>query len=426
MTTLINDLQKYLDEFNEAIFAMNSSALCSLLSIRHKIHLEKFASSSTSDLFEKYGRVVQGWNVILTNHIQICQTSLYETRINDIIQYQYLLCRSLLDLVKDSKNKNWQIPVLIITLTELRFLANYYTITFPTDLDGNTSPPSQGIARLSIIHDRQSSEIRVNKTIELLTEAFRVCTSDRCTDQRLSKKWGAIQILNQLLKLCHRIKRYELGEQLLSFAEQSLEYRHYLLEDQKMTYDYFLGKSYLFKEDYRKATDCFDPIFQRCPRFMRKNKASILIHLCIAKMQFGYTPLLSILIKYQLHAFHDLLVAIKQGQLYAFDQCVKNIHHQYFLGKGLLLHVETLYLLAVRNLFRQVWLIMNKENKISVETFARAIEWSNRGEVCDQMECVTLLATLISQNRIKAYISYKHMMVVLSKEDPFPKIQQTI
>ncbi|CAF4742942.1 unnamed protein product, partial [Rotaria magnacalcarata] len=239
MSNAVNELQKYLDEFNEAIFAMNSSALCSLLSIRHKVHIEKFFSPHTSDLFEKHGRVVQGWNIILTNHIKICQTSLYKSRLNDIVQYQYLVCRALLDLVKDSKNKNWHIPILILILTELRLITNYFTVYIPTDIDGSTSPPSQRIADLAI-NDRQTSETHVNKTIELLTETFRVCTSDRCTEQRLSKKWGAIQILNQLLKLCHRIKRYELGEQLLSFAEQSLEYRHYLLEDQKMTYDYFL------------------------------------------------------------------------------------------------------------------------------------------------------------------------------------------
>ena len=241
MSNLINELQKYLDEFNTAIFAMNSSSLCSLLSIRHTVHIEKFSSPNTCDLFEKHGRVVPGWNPILTNHIKICQTTLYQKHLNDIIQYQYLICRSLLDLIKESKNKNWHIPILILTLTELRLLTNYYAVYIPDDPDGRTSPPTQRIAGLSIDIDRQTSDSNVNKTIELLTEAFRVCTSDRCTEQRLSKKWGAIQILNQLLKLCHRIKRYELGEQLISFAEQSLEYRHYLLEDQKMTYDYFLG-----------------------------------------------------------------------------------------------------------------------------------------------------------------------------------------
>ena len=85
--------------------------------------------------------------------------------------------------------------------------------------------------------------------------------------------------------------------------------------------------------------------------------------------------------------------------------------------------METLYLLVVRNLFRQVWLALNKENKISIEMFTRAIEWSNHGETCDPLQCATLLATLISQSRVKAYISYKHMTVVLSKEDPFPKLQ---
>ncbi|CAF1300807.1 unnamed protein product, partial [Adineta steineri] len=136
--------------------------------------------------------------------------------------------------------------------------------------------------------------------------------------------------------------------------------------------------------DYRNATECFDPIFQRFPRFMKNNKASILIHLCLSKMQFGYTPSLQIIAKYKLDAFHDLLVSIKEGQ----------------------------------------WLLLNKENKISVEIFTRAFQWSNNGEPCDQLQCVTLLATLISQNRIKAYISYKYMTVVLSKEDPFPKVQQ--
>ena len=242
MATLMNDLQRYLEDFNEGVFAMNSSALCSLLSIRHKSHVDKFSAPNTCDLFEKYGRIVQGWNIVLTNHIKICQTLLYKSRLNDIIQYQYQLCRSLLDLVKESKNKNWHIPILILTLTELRLLANYFTKFITNDHDNSTNTATQRIADLSIDNDRQTSEANVNKTIELLTEAFRVCTSDRCAEQRLSKKWGAIQILNQLLKLCHRIKRYELGEQLLSFAEQSLEYRHYLLEDQKMTYEYFLGK----------------------------------------------------------------------------------------------------------------------------------------------------------------------------------------
>ncbi|CAF1469189.1 unnamed protein product, partial [Rotaria sordida] len=164
-------------------------------------------------------------------------------------------------------------------------------------------------------------------------------------------------------------------------------------------------KSCLFKDDYRKSTECFDPIFQRCPQFMKKNKESILIHLCISKMQFGYTPCLKIISKYKLNAFYDLLLSVKQG---------------------LLLHIETLYLLAVRNLFRQVWLLMNKENKISIEIFTRAFQWSNHDQTCDQLQCATLMATLICQNRIKAYISYKHMTVVLSKEDPFPKIQQII
>jgi hypothetical protein len=241
MTTLVNDLQRYLDEFNEAIFSANSSSLCSLLSIRHDVHLEKFASSNIYNLFEKHGRVVQGWNTILTNHIKICQTSMLNIHLNEILQWQLMLCRSLLDLVKESKNKNWHIPILILALTELRLLTNTFTRTIRTSNNGRSCSPSQGMADLYIHHDQQTSESNVNRAIELLTEAFRVCTSDRCTDQRLSKKWGAIQILNQLLKLCHRIKRYELGEQLLSFAEASLEFRHYLLEDQKMTYDYFLG-----------------------------------------------------------------------------------------------------------------------------------------------------------------------------------------
>ncbi|CAF1579597.1 unnamed protein product, partial [Adineta steineri] len=300
------NLQKYLDEFNEGVFQMNSSSLCTLLSIRHKDPVEKFSPANTCDLFEKYVEKNSFYKWVkndppggkgLTNHIEICQTLLYKSRLNDIVQYQYLLCRLLLDLIKESKNKNWHIPILILTLTDLCLLTNYFTSYISRHTDGNTSPPSQRIADLSIDNDRQTSEANVTKTIELLTEAFRVCTSDRCTEQRLSKKWGAIQILNQLL----------------SFAEQSLEFRHYLLEDQKIIYDYFL------------ATECFDPIFQRCPRFMKKNKASILIHLCVSKMQFGHTPSLQIIAKYKLDAFHNLLVSIKEGQLYAFDQYIRKI-----------------------------------------------------------------------------------------------------
>ncbi|CAF1390615.1 unnamed protein product [Rotaria sp. Silwood1] len=154
-------------------------------------NIEAGCGSSLCNLFEKYDRVVQGWNVILTNPIKICQTSLYTIYLNDIIQYQYLVCRSLLDLIKESKNKNWHIPILILTLTGLRLLTNYFTINISTDINGRTSPPTQHIAKLSINNDRQISETHVNKTIELLTEAFHVFTSDRCTEQRLSKNMGS-------------------------------------------------------------------------------------------------------------------------------------------------------------------------------------------------------------------------------------------
>lgn len=240
MTINVNDLHKYLEQVNEAIFQSNSSVLCNYFSYRHEEHVSKIKGSNACEWFDRYGRVVQGWNPILVNHVRLCQIPMFRKRLNEIYQCQFNICRTLLDLVKESKNKNWHIPLLILTLTELRLLTNVFTRSMK---DHNRIDPNRNIGDLSIEDEQQTAETNVNRTVEILTEAFRVCTSDRCTDQQLSKKWGAIQILNQLLKLCHRIKRYELGEQPISFAEASLEFRHHLLQDQKMTYDYFLGKT---------------------------------------------------------------------------------------------------------------------------------------------------------------------------------------
>ncbi|CAF0965469.1 unnamed protein product, partial [Didymodactylos carnosus] len=453
-----SDLQKYLGDFNKAIFEQNSSLLCSLLSIRHN-HIERLSSPDVYDLFERVGRVVQGWNPILTNHINVCQLIVSSNNNNNnndvdynldsvaILQNQLLLARSLLDIVKEAKNKNWQIPILILVITELRLLTNAVENvctaheTKRKRFEYNLSPPSQEIADLQIdVTRKQNISIHTEKSIELITEAFRVCTSDRCQDQRLSKKWGSIQILNQLLKLCHRIKKYDLCDQLLSFSESNLEYRHHLLDDQTITYNYFLGKSYLFKDDYRKSIECLDPIFIRCPKYMKKNKSSILLYLCLCKMQYGYTPKLSIIEKYNLKQFYDLLRCVRCGNLYLFDYYIKHCYHSYFLKNGLTILVDTLYLLTIRNLFRNVWLIKEKENKITVDTFLQALIFSSSSSSSsneqyekqrktsleyqnyDRFQCCALLATLIAQNRLKAYISYKHLTVVLSKEDPFPKI----
>lgn len=181
---------------------------------------------------------------------------------------------------------------------------------------------------------------------------------------------------------------------------------------------YFIGRKAMYDSNYKTADEYLTYAFENCHRSSRKNKRLILIYLVPVKMLLGYIPSRKVLEKYDVIQFWDLVQAVCQGNLKLFDELME-MHETFFIKCGIYLIVDKLKIIAYRNLFRKVYLILNT-HQIPVEDLQIALVSLGQDVDLDETQC--LVANLIYEGKIKGYISHQHRKVVVSKQNPFPNL----
>lgn len=136
------------------------------------------------------------------------------------------------------------------------------------------------------------------------------------------------------------------------------------------------------------------------------------------RILLGYTPNKKLLEKYDITQFWDLVQAVTQGNLKRFDELLE-LHETFFIKSGIYLIVDKLKIVAYRNLFRKVYLILDT-HQIPVHAFQSALEFLGQEVDLDETQCI--VANLIYEGKIKGYISHQHRKVVVSKQNPFPPL----
>lgn len=163
--------------------------------------------------------------------------------------------------------------------------------------------------------------------------------------------------------------------------------------------------------------------FEHCHKQSSKNKRLILTYLVPVKMLLGYMPKQSLLQKYNLMEFWELVEAVKSGDLKKLE-IVMTTHENFFICAGIYLIVEKLKIIAYRNLFKKVWITMGT-HLIPIENILTALQMYGIPDIdMDETEC--LVANLIFEGKIKGYISHQHKKLVISKQNPFPTLSSII
>ncbi|KAF7287938.1 hypothetical protein GWI33_000003 [Rhynchophorus ferrugineus] len=161
----------------------------------------------------------------------------------------------------------------------------------------------------------------------------------------------------------------------------------------------------------------------------RKGMLALVVKLCliviikrqIMKILLGYIPNRKVLEKYNVLEFWDLVQAVCQGNLKWFDEIMEK-HESFFIACGIYLIVDKLKIIAYRNLFKKVYLILST-HQIPVESLQTALEFLGQDVDLDETQCI--VANLINEGKIKGYISHQHRKVVVSKQNPFPPLTST-
>ena len=267
---------------------------------------------------------------------------------------------------------------------------------------------------------KTKSGLLLEKVIEQLRELFRSCVQDN-RQEGDKRKNSILFLINQLFKLYFKINQLHLCVPLIRTVEK-FNIENNVSRADHVTYLYFLGRKKVLDGEFKSAEDCMSKSFLECDKSQFKNKQLILISLIPLKMLHGVMPAPSLLDKYKLTQFLSIVEAVSTGNLKLFDQTTQS-QQLFFIRSGIFLLVEKLRMLAYRNLFKSVWMILGV-TQIPIEAYGAAMQiGSGQSEIdTDHTQCI--IANLIHNGMVKGYISHKHQKVVVSKQNPFPMISK--
>ncbi|KAI8139844.1 hypothetical protein BJV82DRAFT_625197 [Fennellomyces sp. T-0311] len=297
----------------------------------------------------------------------------------------------------------WCLPILYTINNDLRAIATEADI-----LDGATGEES---------NQRKKLEEAAN----VISRSFSHCVTDR-NPLSISKKYGTYRMSGILFRTYFQLKQQNLCKNILRAVRAAdLPSMEDFPKCDRVTYRYYLGRLHFLQEEYGKAEHELDLAFRECSNSSPKNKMLILQTLLPIRLMRGVMPSQQLLQRYPQisETYLPIVKAIKTGNIRAFMTRLQGAEHVLF-RQGTYLAVEKAQNIAMRQLFRRVYLHMDQNPRIPISVFQTALNAS--GMEVDLAETEWMLANMIFKGYMKAYLSHEKMFAVLSKANPFPKV----
>lgn len=414
----MNLAYSFIDELFANLETNDPIALARVFSVKNpKYRLVYFKDDAkrylTKKLEEAYDDVVT-WADIIEYYI-LARNYLFNQDLPNAFELLSKSFKYLIDLIKDARDENWQLPVLFAISIDLRLLG--YSC--------DAAKQRQVFDRKSIMTKANDGENQADeyaeKTAECLMAGFRNLCTDTRSDSQVSKRWGMMHIVNQLFKIYFKINKINLCNPLKRVIEHS-GLKDSFPESHQIVYKFYVGRQAMFENDYNTAAGYFDYAFRHCPARYKHNKRMILVYLIPVNMLRGYMPNRQLLLKYDLKPFAEIVAAVQQGNVRQFNADML-ANEDFFIDMGVYLFLEKLKVTVYRNLFKTLARLLNKP-QIPIEAFVDILKFLGEDDM-DNDVCQCILSNLIYEGKIKGYISHKHNKLVISKDFKiaFPKIQ---
>ncbi|KOM29608.1 hypothetical protein LR48_Vigan728s003100 [Vigna angularis] len=192
----------------------------------------------------------------------------------------------------------------------------------------------------------------------------------------------------------------------------------------KVTYMYYTGRLEVFNENFSAADYKLSYALKYCNPQSTANIRMILKHLIPVKLSIGILPKSSLLEKYNLLEYINIVQALRRGDLRLLRRALQD-HEDRFLRSGVYLVLEKLELQVYQRLVKKIYIIQkqkdpNRAHQVKLDVIVKALKWLEIDMDVDEVECI--MAILIFKNLMKGYFAHKSKVVVLSKQDPFPKL----
>ncbi|KAF2302693.1 hypothetical protein GH714_001184 [Hevea brasiliensis] len=183
----------------------------------------------------------------------------------------------------------------------------------------------------------------------------------------------------------------------------------------KVTYMYYTGRLEVFNENFPAADHKLSYALMHCNPHNEANIRMILKYLIPVKLSIGILPKDWLLEKYNLVEYRNVVQALKRGDLRLLRHALQE-HEDRFLRSGVFLVLEKLELSYIIQKQKDP----SKAHQMKLEIIIKALKWLEMDMDLDEVECI--VAILINKNLVKGYFAHKSKVAVLSKQDPFPKL----
>ncbi|XP_058215473.1 enhanced ethylene response protein 5 [Rhododendron vialii] len=239
------------------------------------------------------------------------------------------------------------------------------------------------------------------------------------------KRVGALYVTCQLFKIYFKLGTVHLCRSVIRSIETAriFDFEEFPVRD-KVTYMYYTGRLEVFNENFPAADHKLSYALTYCNPHREANIRMILKYLIPVKLSIGILPMISLLEKYNLVEYSNVVQAMRRGDLRLLRQALQE-HEDQFLRSGVYLVLEKLELQVYQRLIKKIYIIQkqkdpSKAHQIKLEVIVKALKWLEMDMDVDEVECI--MSILIYKNLMKGYFAHKSKVVVLSKQDPFPKL----
>ncbi|KAI3422910.1 PCI domain-containing protein [Psidium guajava] len=239
------------------------------------------------------------------------------------------------------------------------------------------------------------------------------------------KRVGALYVTCQLFKIYFKLGTVHLCRSVIRSIETAriFDFEEFPQRD-KVTYMYYTGRLEVYNENFTAADQKLSYALAHCNPRSESNIRMILKYLIPVKLSIGILPNDWLLEKYNLVEYRNIVQALRRGDLRLLRSALEE-HEDRFLRSGVYLVLEKLELQVYQRLLKKIYIIQkqkdpSKAHQMKLEVIIKALKWLEIDMDLDEVECI--VAILIHKNLVKGYFAHKSKVVVLSKQDPFPKL----
>ncbi|XP_051150274.1 enhanced ethylene response protein 5 isoform X2 [Andrographis paniculata] len=208
------------------------------------------------------------------------------------------------------------------------------------------------------------------------------------------KRVGALYVTCQLFKIYFKLGTVHLCRSVIRSIETAriFDFEEFPVRD-KVTYMYYTGRLEVYNENFLAADQKLSYALTHCNPEKEANISNVVL-------------------------------ALRRGDLRLLRHALDE-HEDRFLRSGVYLVLEKLELQVYQRLVKKIYIMQkqkdpSKAHQIKLDVIVKALKWLEMDADVDEVECI--MAILIHKNLVKGYFAHKSKVVVLSKQEPFPKL----